>query len=181
MRARTLTLLLALAVLPGCSCGTINNAEFDRRYPYGRGTQFTTRGIAALTGVVERQLGGTARITSLTIYPSYASFTAESPQYAGEYDDYQYRDGRIRATAVKNPSPVLAEASFDLREVALDKLPDLLRASVREVDLVGGRVTQVHIARDWDRVTIKLFCDDERHSGTVEYDAAGKLIKATRH
>lgn len=176
-------LLLFSALLPGCSCGALNNQEFDKRYPYGRGTLFTTRGIKEFADRVERQFGGKARVTALAIYPAYASFTAES-QHAGEFDDYTFRDGVFTVTPVKNPAEDLAQDLFELRSVAIDKVPALLRSCMKDLGLRDGRAQYARIARNIgapedNNVEITVFCEEERRSGHVEYDASGKLIKVS--
>lgn len=179
----TLVMLLLVSLAPGCSCGTVSNAEFDKRYPYGRGTLFTTRGIKEFADRVEQQLGGKARVTALVIYPAYASFTAES-QHAGDFDDYMFRDGVFTASPVKNPAKDLALDLFELRSVAIDKVPALLRTCMKDLGLRDGHAQYARIARNIgapedNAVVITVHCEEERHSGYVEYDATGKLLKVS--
>lgn len=145
---------------------------------------FEGRAAVDLIGKFSQQLGGKpVRATQLVLYPEYAILQAQDPAKPSHIDRYMYRHG-----AISDPEPVnvqglrgkMDDHLVSLNEVALDKLPELIAATLRDLAYEEAKVSHVIVEsnRPFSKhVVIRVYASGPRESGRIDYTAAGKVLR----
>jgi hypothetical protein len=124
------------------------------------------------------QLGADLRPVELVVYPGYAFLSRQDPAQPSHLDRYEYRDGQVSGPM---PLPVvgtdpLEAQMFDLGAVALERVPELVAATVRDLAYEQGAATHVTVTRNLpfsNDVVIRVYVDGPRNSGRIDYFADG--------
>ncbi|HEY6560340.1 MAG TPA: hypothetical protein VI072_23815 [Polyangiaceae bacterium] len=145
---------------------------------------FEGRAAVDLMGKFSQHLGGKpVRATQVVLYPEYALVQAQDPAKPTHIDRYMYRNG-----AISEPDPVnvqslrgkLDDNLVSMDEVALDKLPELIAATLRDLAYEEGKVSHVIVEsnRPFSKhVVIRVYVSGPRESGRIDYTAAGKVLR----
>jgi hypothetical protein len=143
---------------------------------------FEGRAAVDLVSKFEAKLGADPlQGTRLVLYLDYATLEARDPTKPTHVDRYLYRDGTIG-----EPDPVNVQSlrgklddhmvSFD--QVALDKIPDLIRSTVSQLGYEAAEPSHVIIERNLPftkNVVIRVYVSGARESGRIDYTAEGKV------
>lgn len=188
MRTPLIFLPTAVAVsllLGGCIGARDHSDILDEAARRGAGAEpFVVReaveAVAAKVSAEPDQL----LVASISIHPQRVSLEAADPRTPGNWDRYQYRDGRVA-----DSDPINVEhrepAGFLLGDFrALDRLPELVADAGRQAGLTGGRQGSMTISAKVDHGTgdvsgpvLSIFYPNERRSSArYEYDADGNLL-----
>ena len=123
-------------------------------------------------------------VASIRIYPQYVTLEAADPRTPGNWDRYQYRNGRVADTDPVNVAH-MAPAGFMLGDFrALDRLPELVADAGRRAGFAEGRLTSLEISAEVDHMTGETsgpkisthHSDPRRGIARHEYDADGHLL-----
>ncbi len=170
-----LLLLSAGLAIAGCQCGTVTSAEFDRRYPYGRGRLFTTTGIVDLQGAIGDLVGSDLGILDLTIHPDSASLEVLH-QNGFDRDYYYYRNGSFGKRQPQQASvhDIRTGDVIAPENIPWNRLTELVRAAPTRLEIQDGRVRYI----DVDRTEVRLRVEGERRAGTLSADHTGAITGA---
>ena len=148
----------------------------------GSESLFTGTRAAELAKMYRAHLGGQpVRVLELALYPSYAFLEAQDPKAPKNVDRYAFRDGRIGEAEAVRLSFVhgkLESNLFDLDEVALDKLPQLIKTTLTELGYEKGEVSHVLVERNLPftkNVVVRVYVSGPRDSGRIDFTADGKV------
>ncbi|HMJ11636.1 MAG TPA: hypothetical protein VK524_09505 [Polyangiaceae bacterium] len=145
---------------------------------------FAGRAALDVVGKFSQHLGGKpVRATQLVIYPEYAIIQAQDPAKPAHIDRYMYRNG-----VIGDPDPVnvqsvrgkLDDHLISLDEVALDKLPELVAATLRDLGYEEAKVSHVIVEsnRPFSKhVVMRVYASGPRESGRIDYTGAGKVLR----
>jgi hypothetical protein len=145
---------------------------------------FEGRAAVDLVGKFSQHLGGKpVRATQLVLYPQYAMLQAQDPVKPTHIDRYMYRNG-----VISDPDPVniqslrgkLDDHLVSLDEVALDKLPELIAATLRDLAYEEAKVSHVIVENNrpfTKHNVIRVYASGPRESGRIDYTAAGKVLR----
>jgi hypothetical protein len=102
----------------------------------------------------------------------------EDSTHPGQVLEYTIEDGALSEPerAELRGTGDLATNLFNLRDVALDKLPDLLMQAAVQVDAQDGKVTRLVVRRQLpqtDAVRLRVYVESPRLSGYADFDASG--------
>lgn len=147
------------------------------------GSLFESNHAEALAVKFAARLGAPVRALELTLYPTYAFLQAQDPENASHVDKYPYRNGTITA-----PEPVrlhlrgkLEDHLFSLGDVALDKVPALIRQTVKALDYeADAKPSHIIVERNLPfskDVVIRVYVKSARDSGRVDYKADGTVLR----
>jgi hypothetical protein len=174
--------ILLLASLSGCTCGTISPDEFARRYPYGEGRVYTRAGLAEIVAQLERRVGASPRVRNVSLNPGSATFTVQDPKRPENLDDHTYSYFKWQKTRPVHTSAGDTHVFFALRDAPLDRIPDLIAQATRELAIEDSRVSGVSISAFGEgSIELQLSVTGPRQSGTVRFDGAGNLIEKQIH
>jgi len=136
---------------------------------------------------VKRWLGtlrsriGAARVLVLDLRPHQLTAQVEDQGHPGQV--LEYRFGGDRPTGPERAElrgrGELATNLFSLREVALEKVPDLLMLATLRVDAQDGKVTRLVVRRqlpESDAVRMRVYVESPRLSGHADFDASGNPV-----
>ena len=127
---------------------------------------------------------GQLRVASIRISPQHVTLEAADPRTPGNWDRYQYGNGRITRV-----DPVNVEhrepAGFMIDDFrALDRLPELVADAGRRAGFTEGRLGSLEISAEVDRRTGLIstprfsvsHSDARRGAARHTYDADGNLL-----
>lgn len=175
---RALAILIAGA-LSSCMCGTLDRDEMSERYPYAAGRLYSRGGLTPILRELEQRLGGTPRLTSISVSPGAVSFTVRDATKPGNLDSLRYDDGSWHdAEPVETSRRDLEDdRSFVLAEVpGLDKLRELIEQALAEVSIEKPRIDGVSVGKGSKGIEIAIGIKGPRERGRVTFDGAGKLV-----
>lgn len=109
--------------------------------------QFTT-----MLQAYRRKLPGKLRALRFEMYDDAASLEVQDPAQHVNVVSYHYKGGELRGPYHVNLSGVLADPNlddnlFDWDQVAVDRIPALVKAALAHTELAGARVVAVKITR----------------------------------
>jgi hypothetical protein len=145
---------------------------------------FEGRAAVDLIGKFSQHLGGRpVRATQLVLYPEYAMIQAQDPAKPTHVDRYMYRHG-----VISDPDPVnvqslrgkLDDHLVSLDQVALDKLPELIAATLRDLAYEEAKVSHVIVENNRPfskHVVMRVYASGPRESGRIDYTAQGKVLR----
>ncbi|MFF2193849.1 serine/threonine-protein kinase [Streptomyces sp. NPDC058157] len=130
-----------------------------------------------------KQLSGTTTFVEMTVYEGYVLASIPTPDGAGTYDRYEYRDGRAKRTG---PGGRIddAKALVDMNAVNWDALPGLLDRAQKELGVTKPTSRYV-IVEPWlfdgGSTSVRPYLSDEYGRGGYLYaDAQGDVKKVYR-
>jgi len=144
---------------------------------------FDEKGLEKLSSRYEKKLGTPVRAVELTIHREHASLTAQSPDDPEHVNRYRYRGGRVdKGQPVPNARyrGKLSAHLFDLGSVPFARIPGFVEKAVSKLDYEKGKASHLIIRRkrgSSSDVTIRVFVSSKRESGSVEFDAEGKVVR----
>jgi hypothetical protein len=177
--------LAALAVLAGCQQGTLSPEQFQRDFgdysavPLVGRSLFSATGAAEIAPLLERELKGRVRATSLVLYANRISLEAFDPLRPTEINRYVFGDGDLLWTQAEPVPPDAAQRAFELRAVPFLLLPNLVDRARAEFRDLRGVTPSVVIARSplGDReLSIGVYCNAPRGNGWMSFDVHGRLL-----
>lgn len=196
------TFLFVLSILSvsflGSSCSTPNNQavnglDANSAQPQRRPTRApdavkyfeSVEEINKIKAVFAEKVGGELKVLYLNLDDNYAEIQAQNPQKPENVDQYSYRDDAFeRVLPVKiSGSGKLEDNLFNLKDVALEKIPELMRdAMERSKDLENPQPSSVRIELNHEgKVEIDLNVNSTRKNAFLVADAKGKFIRYTRY
>jgi len=141
-----------------------------------------TRRIATLRS----RVGSTARALVLDVREDSLSVQVENPARRGEVLEYTMSGDSFaepRAAELRGTGE-LETNLFPLRNVALERIPNLVTAAATQVDPEAGKVTRILIRRQLphtDAVRFRVYVDSPRVSGHADFDSNGTPVIAGAH
>jgi succinyl-diaminopimelate desuccinylase len=124
---------------------------------------------------------GAARVLALEIKEHELSVQVEDQGHPGQV--LEYRIGGERPAGPERAElrgrGELATNLFSLRDVALDKLPELVALARTQVDPQDGKATRVVVRRQLpqtDAVRIRVYVESPRLGGHADFDASGNPV-----
>lgn len=177
--------LIALAGLANTGCETTSNASERRtdavtdaapNAPSYFERSEVRRWLATL-----RARAGSARVLMLDVHAHSLVAQVEDPAHAGQVLEYEIADGGTPPPerAELRGSGELATNLFALRDVALDKIPELATLAAMEVDAEDGKVTRVLVRRQLpqtEAVRFRVYVESPRVSGQADFDSNGSPV-----
>ena len=142
---------------------------------------FSGDSAAKLVKQYEQHLGGPFKALKLSLYPTYAFLEAQDPNAPKNVDQYPFRNGAIEESEPVRLSFVrgkLEDNLFDPREVALEKLPELIRTTSSELAYEQAEVSHVIVERNLPfikNVVIRVYMSGLRESGRIDFKADGTI------
>lgn len=131
------------------------------------------------------KVGGDVKILYLNLSENYSEIQAQDPKKPENVDQYSYRDGAIeKVLPVKlSGSGKLEDNLFKLNDVALEKIPELVRdAMERSKDLENPKPSLVRIELSRDgKIEIHSNISSDRKSAYLVSDAKGKFVEYRRY
>lgn len=142
---------------------------------------FVDKPLRPMLDAFERRLGRDVRALSLVIYPDQAVLQAVNAHNAKAVDQYVYRDGKLSdPIAVKLMGKgKISDNAFALRDIDLAKLPSVVAAARRRIDIPEGAVSRVVVKRNLPEsldVRFRVFVTSQRRDGFIDADPTGKLL-----
>jgi len=168
-----LILILTLIMAFGLSCSLFQTQSADGMFAPGE----VNKCIAAL----KKARGEKMQILTLDIFAKYIVVQAQDVNKPENIYTFDYRNG-----ALNEPNPVkrhegdsLESQLFDPDEIALDKIPDLVKeAQERSKELEGVGSVKVLIMR-WNpsnkNVQMRVTVNGSRKNATLTADQTGKV------
>lgn len=124
---------------------------------------------------------GRARALALDVRAHELSLQVEDSVHPGQVLEYHVENGELgepqRAELRGNGE--LGTNLFPLKDVALEKLPELMTQAVAEVDAKDGKVERIVVRRQLpqsDAVRLRIYVASPRLSGHADFDANGTAI-----
>lgn len=136
-----------------------------------------TRRIASLRS----RVGSNARALMIDVHDDRLVVQVADPARRGAVLEYtmtgdtfaEPRQAELRGTGELDTN------LFALRDVALERIPDLIATAATLVDPEAGKVTRVLIRRQLphtDAVRFRIYVDSPRVSGQIDFDASGNPV-----
>jgi succinyl-diaminopimelate desuccinylase len=122
-----------------------------------------------------------ARVLVIDVREHALVVQAEDPTHPSRVLEYTLANGDfpepVRATV--RGSGELEQNLFALKDVALEKLPELVRHAVNQVDADNGRVARVVVRRQLpqtESVRFRVYVESPRLDGQADFDASGNPV-----
>jgi hypothetical protein len=175
--------LLAATATTGCeqaSGGTERRSDAVTNATPASPSQFeraeVKRWLAALTSRV-----GRARVLVVDVQEKRVVAQVEDGAHPGQVLEFILEGEHDSAPerAELRGSGDLGTNLFTLRDAALDKIPDLVKRAVSEVDAQNGRVTRIVLRRQLpqtDALRFRVYVESPRLSGHIDFDASGTPV-----
>jgi len=140
---------------------------------------FSRERLSPALDAVRAKAGG--RLLRLEIRARELTLQAEDASTPGAIVELHYQGGKVSEPehASLRGKGQLADNLFDLSEVRLDAVPELVREAVRRVDAEGGSVDYVLVRRnlpDTDDVRLRVYVSSPRRSGYLDADRSGQPL-----
>jgi succinyl-diaminopimelate desuccinylase len=183
--------LVALTASAASACNDVGSVSSRRSDAVADATTNTpsffertelTRRIAALRS----RVGSTARVLVIDVREGSLTVQVEDPARRGEVLEYTMSGDSFdepRAAELRGTGE-LDTNLFPLRNLALERIPDLVTAAATQVDPEAGRVTRILIRRQLphtDAVRFRVYVDSPRVSGHADFDTNGNPVIAGAH
>nr|WP_055509283.1 protein kinase [Nonomuraea pusilla] len=137
----------------------------------------TPAGMRAMLAKLKPVMGG-SRITSLTVYPDYASAEAPAKEDEKGYDRFSYRDGKATK---EGPGGTIHGPVVDLDKYNWDALPALLRTAEKNLGVrkPTSRYLVINPAFEFGGTheTLFVYVSDAYRSGYLVANVKGKIIR----
>ncbi|MER7505197.1 serine/threonine-protein kinase [Nonomuraea pusilla] len=137
----------------------------------------TPAGMRAMLAELKPVMGG-SKVTSLTVYPDYATAAAPAKKDAKGYDRFSYRDGRATNEGAGGP---IQGRVVDLDKYNWDALPALLRTAEQKLRVrkPTSRYLVINPAFEFGGTheTLFVYVSDAYRSGYLVADTKGKVIR----
>jgi hypothetical protein len=140
---------------------------------------FSRERLSPALQALRNKAGG--KLLRLEIRARELTLQAEDVGSPGAVVELHYRDGKVGEPehATLRGKGQLSDNLFDLADVKLDALPELIREAVRRVDAEGGSAELVLVRRnlpDSEDVQLRVYVSSPRRSGYVDADRSGQLL-----
>ena len=127
--------------------------------------------------------GGGVRVLSLDVREHGVTAQVEDSGRPGEVLEYELDSEKVTEPrrAELRGTGELAQNLFPLRDVAIDRIPDLTTLAATQVDPEAGKVVRVLVRRQLphtDAVRFRVYVESPRLSGHVDFDASGNALSA---
>jgi hypothetical protein len=171
---KNLIMVLTLILIFGLNCSLFQSGSADGMFAPGE----VNKCIAAL----KKARGEKMKLLTLEVFAKYIVVQVQDSNKPENIDTFDYRNGTL-----SDPSPVgryegdsLDSQLFDPAEIALDKIPDLVKEiQERAKDLEGSKATRILIRR-WNpsnqEVQMRIYVSGSRRSATMTVDQSGKVM-----
>jgi hypothetical protein len=121
------------------------------------------------------------KLLRLEIRARELTMQVEDSAAPGGVLELHYRDGKVAEPehATLRGKGQLADNLFELSEVKLDAVPELIREAVRRVDAESGSAELVLVRKNLpvsDDVRLRVYVSSPRKSGYVDADRTGQLL-----
>jgi hypothetical protein len=171
-------LALALTILAVTSCG--------RESPVmPAGPVWEEPQLSTLLKAYRQRLPAKTRVLSLSLQESSDMLRVQDPKSETGVSVYYYF--KLSGTRLRDPGPgflehgeSLAESPFLLDQVALHRIPELVRTAKEKMSFEGAKAAAVRVkrgpppARD---VQIEIIFNGKRNSGSLLADSKGNVLK----
>lgn len=141
--------------------------------------------INKIKAVFAEKVGGDLKVLYMNLDDNYAEIQAQNPQKPENVDQFSYRDDAFERTMpVKiSGSGKLEDNLIDLKDVALEKIPDLVRdAMERSKDLEDPKPSSVRIdMSSAGKVQINININSTRKNASLVCDAKGGFVRYSRY
>jgi succinyl-diaminopimelate desuccinylase len=126
------------------------------------------------------RIGPNARVLSLDVREHALTAQVEDRAHPGAVLEYELagRPSEPRRAELRGKGELAANL-FPLKDVALDRIPELATLATTQVDAEAGRVVRVLVRRQLphsDAVRFRVYVDSPRLSGHVDFDASGNPL-----
>jgi hypothetical protein len=140
---------------------------------------FSRERLSPALAAVRAKAGG--KLLRLEIRARDLTLQAEDASTPGAVVEVHFQGGKVSEPehAALRGKGQLADNLFDLSEVKLDAIPELVREAVRRVDAEAGSVDYVLVRRnlpDTEEVRLRVYVSSPRRSGYVDADRNGLLL-----
>jgi succinyl-diaminopimelate desuccinylase len=128
-------------------------------------------------------LGSTTRVLVIDVRDDRLTAQVQNPTKRGEVLEYTMSGdtfGEPRPAELRGTGE-LETNLFPLRNLALERIPELVTAAATQVDPEAGKVTRVLIRRqlpNTDAVRFRVYVDSPRVSGHADFDSNGNPVLA---
>lgn len=176
-------LVVAAALLSGCTLGTVSREELDEAYPMARLTTLSAAGMEPALRAFRDGVGGKVRATSLSFSQGVTTLTAQNPRETSNFDTYSYVNGGVskRPVTLRGDDEQQMKARlFDLESVPFDQLRGAAKKALTELAIPGAHVAHVSVDLQKGKLVVQVNVASERRSGRVVFDAQGKVLSAQR-
>jgi hypothetical protein len=176
-RRRAVAAVAASVLLGACSWGTEDANAFDEA-THLLGPFYVDGGAERVAADFADAVGAPVRVRSFVLYPDGASIEAQDPSRPERYDRYLHRGGKVRRPEPIDVSGDQIEGTlFGLDDLALDRIPQMVRDAVQESGVEGGDVTHIYASRRAGQsIEMTAFVDGLRGRAALHFDAAGNLL-----
>jgi hypothetical protein len=158
---------------PGVSVGSVGLGS-------GAGTSnvnlLTPAGVRSVIKALRPKIGGT-KVVKLAVYPQYAYVTAPTKADKTEYDQYEYRHGKLTRMDVGAGTRKAGDPLIDLAKVNWDALPGLLKQADKKLKVPKPENRYVLLDSGLiDKVpSLTIYLTDKYGSGRLETDLKGRV------
>jgi len=126
------------------------------------------------------KIGGEIKITKMRIYEDYSEIQAQNPQKPENVDRYTYRNGALEKVVPVQiiGSGNLEDNLFKLNDVAIEKIPELVREAMeRSKDLENPKILVVQIVLSTTGIPqILVNVNSTRKNAMMTCDFKGNII-----
>jgi len=140
---------------------------------------FSSERLGPALQALRAKAGG--RLLRLEIRARELTLQVEDANTPGAVLELHYRDGKVSEPehATLRGKGQLADNLFDVSELKLEAIPELLREAARRVDPENGTVDWVLVRRnlpDSEDVQLRVYVTSPRRSGYIDADGSGQLL-----
>lgn len=150
-------------------------------------------GTAVPDGIAEfkRKIGGPIKVLSLSIKTDEMTLEAQDPKNSQHVDAYRYAKGSVSGPTPVNLSKLinndLDQNLFSLDEVDIAAVPGLIKASIQQTELEGGKVSEMHLSRGLmlPQLTMgppqwNIHVGGPRGDATIYANSKGEIVKINK-
>lgn len=136
----------------------------------------------AIAQILERTGGDDLEVTSMTfeLERFFATVEARHPSRPREFDLYVFDGARLQGSepVQRRSGDGLEERTFRVSSIAFERLPEMFRVALGELDEPDARVASVTWASIVPgRVDVVVGVESERRRETVRFDLDGELVR----
>jgi hypothetical protein len=190
-RTFAITILILMMAVLGCRNlnrrSNSNNNNYNRRTPPTQTVDenlFEQGKMKEVVAMFEKEVGGTVKVLSFTIYKNFSTLQAQDPNKPENVDEYTYRNGKIDKRPVKlYGSGKLEDNLFPLSDLNIDAVATLheeAQNKAKEKEVEGAKDPYMIIKKNLpfsNKVIWRVYMSGTRKNLYMEADADGKVLK----
>jgi hypothetical protein len=140
----------------------------------------------SLAKLYKAKVGGETRVLEMLIYPEYGHAQIVDPKKPDQGDQYDIRNdvvedpGPLKFTGKQPTKEDLKFSSFDIDEVDYTAVPKIVKDAIVQLKYEDAKTTHIMLKRPLPfnkDIRFRVYVNSPRRSGSVEYDAKGKMLK----